>query len=78
FTEVEADYKPRYPQVMHMSDKDINSLKMIIDSVKKNSNHNLAFRIAERIKWKLNMQCDQDAQDFLETLLKDYNYYSSR
>jgi uncharacterized RDD family membrane protein YckC len=78
FTEVEADYKPRYPQVMQMSDKDINSLKMIIENVKKHNNHQLAFRIAERIKWKLNMQADQDAQEFLETLLKDYNYYSSR
>jgi hypothetical protein len=51
---------------------------MIIDTVKKNNNHELALRIAERIKWKLNMQGDQDPQDFLETLLKDYNYYSSR
>jgi hypothetical protein len=24
------------------------------------------------------MQGDQDAQDFLETLLKDYNFYTSR
>jgi uncharacterized RDD family membrane protein YckC len=78
FTEVEADYKPRYPQVMQMTDKDLNSLKMIIESVKKNRNHELAFRIAERIKWKLKMNGDQDAIDFLETLLKDYNYYSSR
>jgi uncharacterized RDD family membrane protein YckC len=78
FTEIEAGYKPRYPQVMQMTDKDLNSLKMIIDTVKKNNNHELAFRIAERIKWKLNMQGDQDPQDFLETLLKDYNYYSSR
>jgi uncharacterized RDD family membrane protein YckC len=77
FTEVEAGYKPRYPQVMQMSDKDLNSLKMIIGTVRKNNNHELAFRIAERIKWKLNMQGDQDALDFLETLLKDYNYYSS-
>jgi uncharacterized RDD family membrane protein YckC len=78
FTEVEADYKPRYPQVMQMSDKDLNSLKMIIGNVRKNNNHDLAFRIAERIKSKLNMQGDQDALDFLETLLKDYNYYSTR
>lgn len=77
FTEVEIGYKPRYPQVMQMSDKDLNSLKMIIGTVKKNNNHELAFRIAERIKWKLNMQGDQDSLDFLETLLKDYNYYSS-
>jgi uncharacterized RDD family membrane protein YckC len=78
FTEVEAGYKPRYPQVMQMSDKDLNSLKMIIGNVKKNNNHDLAFRIAERIKSKLVMQADQDALDFLETLLKDYNYYSTR
>jgi uncharacterized RDD family membrane protein YckC len=78
FTEIEAGYKPRYPQVMQMSDKDLNSLKMIIDTVKKNNNHELAFRIAERIKWKLHMQGDQDSLDFLETLLKDYNYFSSR
>jgi uncharacterized RDD family membrane protein YckC len=77
FIEVESGYKPRYPQVMQMSDKDLNSLKMIISSVKKSKNHELAFRIAERIKWKLNMQGDQDALDFLETLLKDYNYYSN-
>jgi uncharacterized RDD family membrane protein YckC len=76
FIEVEAGYIPRYPKVMQMSDKDLNSLKMIIENVKKNNNHELAFRIAERIKSKLNMQGDQDAQDFLETLLKDYNYYS--
>ena len=78
FTEVEEGYTPRYPQVMQMSDKDLNSLKMIIVTVKKNNNHDLAFRIAERIKLKLNMQGDQDSLDFLETLLKDYNYYSSR
>ena len=78
FTELEADYKPMYPQVMQMSDKDLNSLKMIIETVKKNNNHDLAFRISERIKGKLGMQGDQDALDFLQTLLKDYNYYSSR
>lgn len=77
FIELEADYKPRYPQVMQMSDKDINSLKMIIETIKKNNNHDLAFRIAERIKWKLNLQADQDSKDFLETMLKDYNYYSN-
>jgi uncharacterized RDD family membrane protein YckC len=78
FTEVEAGYKPRYPQVMQMTDKDLNSLKVIIETVKRNNNHDLAFRISERIKGKLLMQADQDSLDFLETLLKDYNYYSTR
>ena len=77
FTEVETGYKPRYPQVMQLSDKDVNTLKSIIESVKKNSNYDLSMRIADRIRSKLNIQSDQDSLDFLETLLKDYNFYTS-
>ena len=77
FTELETDYKPLYPQVMKLSDKDINSLKAVIENTRKSNNHDLAFRIAERIKTKFQMQSSQDAIDFLETLLKDYNYYSA-
>lgn len=77
FTEVEPGYKPRYPEVMRMSDKDLNSLKRIIETVKKTNNHEIAVRIGERIKSRLSMQTDQDPLEFLETLLKDYNYYTS-
>ena len=35
-------------------------------------------RIGERIKSKLRIESDQDSLDFLETLLKDYNYYSTQ
>ncbi|HEY4155115.1 MAG TPA: RDD family protein, partial [Puia sp.] len=52
FTEVEAGYKPRYPEVMRLSDKDLNSLKTIIGAVRKSSNHEIALRISERIKGK--------------------------
>ncbi|RYG46729.1 MAG: hypothetical protein EOO01_15780 [Chitinophagaceae bacterium] len=55
----------------------INTLKSIIESVRKKNDHDLAFRISERIKAKLKMDSDQDPLDFLKTLLKDYNYYSS-
>jgi uncharacterized RDD family membrane protein YckC len=77
FTELEADYQPRYPQVMQLSDKDINTLKSIIDSIKRKNDYELSFRIAERIKSKLHLESDQDALEFLQTLLKDYNYYST-
>lgn len=77
FTEVEATYQPRYPQVMQLSDRDINTLKNIIETVKKRNDHDLSLKIADRIKSKLKMQSDQDSLDFLQTLLKDYNYYST-
>jgi hypothetical protein len=78
FTELENDYQPRFPQVMQLSDKDINTLKSIIETVRKKSDYDLSFRVGERIKSKLHIESEQDSLDFLETLLKDYNYYSTR
>jgi len=77
FTELSDDYKPRYPQVMQLSDKDINTLKSIINSVSRNSDYDLSMRIADRIRSKLDIYSDQDSLEFLQTLLKDYNYYST-
>ncbi|HLZ86536.1 MAG TPA: RDD family protein [Puia sp.] len=78
FTELSDDYKPRYPQVMQLSDKDINTLKTIINSVNRSGDYDLSMRIADRIRSKLDIYSDQDSLDFLQTLLKDYNYYATR
>ena len=78
FTELESSYQPKYPEVMRLSDKDINTLKSIIQTVKKRNDFDLSARITERIKTKLLITSDQDSLEFLETLLKDYNYYSTR
>jgi len=78
FTELESNYQPRFPQVMQLTDKDINTLKSIISTVRKKSDYDLSMRIGERIKTKLNISSDQDSLEFLETLLKDYNYYSTQ
>lgn len=78
FTELSSDYKPRYPQVMQLSDRDINTLKHIIETVKRKNDHDLARRIAHRIQSKVNIQTDEYALDFLERLLLDYNYYATR
>jgi uncharacterized RDD family membrane protein YckC len=78
FTEVEDTYQARYPQVMQLSDRDINTLKNIIETVKRRNDYDLALKIADRIQGKLKLQSDQDALEFLKTMLKDYNYYSTR
>jgi uncharacterized RDD family membrane protein YckC len=77
FTELESTYEPRYPMVMQLTDRDINTLKSIIESVKKKNDYELALKISDRIKSKLKMQSDEEPAEFLKTLLKDYNYYSS-
>ncbi len=77
FTEIESTYQPKYPQVMQLSDRDINTLKSIIQSVKKKNDYELSMKIADRIKSKLKIDGEQDSLNFLQTLLKDYNYYST-
>lgn len=77
FTELESGYQPTYPQVMQLSDRDINTLKSIIATVKKRNDDELAVRIKDRIQSKLKIDVTQEPREFLATLLKDYNYYST-
>lgn len=76
FTELDADYQPLYPQVMQLSDRDINTLKAIIERVRTKDDYELARKIASRIKSKLNIDYKGQDDQFLVILLKDYNYYS--
>jgi uncharacterized RDD family membrane protein YckC len=78
FAELSDTYKPKYPQVMQLSDRDINTLKSIIDTVRKNNDHALASRIAQRIQSKTKIETNDYPMDFLETLMLDYNYFSSK
>lgn len=77
FLNIRDNYTPSYPQVMRLSDRDINSLKGILDAAKRGNDYYLAERAAEKIKAHLKIETSVSAFDFLETLLKDYNYLSA-
>lgn len=76
FQHVEEHYTPSFPQVMQLSDRDINSLKSILDAAKKRSDFELAAQASEKIKSHLKIETSMSPFDFLEILLKDYNYLS--
>ena len=76
FLEVEESYVPQFPQIMQLSDRDINSLKGIIDAARKHKDHHMASMAAEKIKAHLKIDTYLEPEDFLEVLLKDYNYLS--
>jgi len=77
FLEVANTYIPSFPQVMQLSDRDINALKGIIDTSKKRRDYDLAEMASEKIKSHLKIDTTLSPYDFLETLLKDYNYLSA-
>lgn len=76
FLEVADNYIPSYPQVMQLSDRDINAMKGILDTARKHHDFHLAAMAAEKIKNHLKIDSRLEPLDFLQVLLKDYNYLS--
>jgi uncharacterized RDD family membrane protein YckC len=76
FQEVSDTYTPLFPQIMQLSDKDINAIKSILETAKKKGDFNMAANASEKIKAHLKIDSPMSPFDFLEVLLKDYNYLS--
>lgn len=78
FREVSLDtgYQPKYPQVMRLTDKDINSLRNLLKQKRTKDLDTYTYRVAERIETVLKISNDSaDQYHFFEELLTDYNYY---
>lgn len=76
FLEIADSYTPSFPQIMQLSDRDINSIKSILDTSRKKGDTQLAAMAAEKIKNHLKIESSLSPYDFLEILMKDYNYLS--
>ena len=78
FREVADTYVPQFPQIMQLSDKDINAVKSILETSRKKGDFNMASAASEKIKAHLKIVTPMPPFDFLEVLLKDYNYLSTK
>ena len=76
FMEVADNYIPVFPQIMKLSDRDINAIKSILDTSRRKGDFNLAAMASEKIKGHLKIDTQMSPFDFLDTLMKDYNYLS--
>ena len=77
FLKIAENYKPTFPQVMQLSDRDMNSLKGILDTAKKRGDFSLAEMASDKIRNHLKIETHLSPFEFLEVLLKDYNYLSA-
>lgn len=78
FFELDNAYKPKYSQVMRLSDRDMNTIKGVLNNLKLYNNFDVAVRISEKLRTVLNITDYEEPVIFLETLLKDYNYFSNQ
>ncbi|WP_153800699.1 RDD family protein [Foetidibacter luteolus] len=78
FVETEDTYVPVYPEVMKLSDRDMNVIKTVLSAISKRSDWALADRTASKVESVLKISSKHDSVTFLETLMKDYNHLSTR
>lgn len=79
YLEIEnKDYKPVFPQVMRLTDRDINGIRNLIDIKRptKDTEHYM-IDVVMKIKTVLGIESDLMPTDFLQQLLRDYNYYTA-
>jgi uncharacterized RDD family membrane protein YckC len=71
-------YKVMFPEVMRLSDRDINTIKGVLTQAGKRNNYDMCNRVAMKIKEVLHINSDMHVDQFLEKLLADYNYLATR
>lgn len=71
-------YLPRYPQVTLLSDQKVQEISSIFREAVRDSNFKILNRLAEKVSQLLEVSPEQRPVQFLETVLKDYRYYTEK
>lgn len=74
----ENAYKVAFPQVLKLSDRDMNTIHTVLAMHSKQRNRELCQRVALKVQNVLQIQTDLSAPDFLKKVLQDYNYLATR
>lgn len=76
------NYKPVYAQVKHLNEKDISTVKQVIDYYRRNTytfnNSFFATRTKNAIEKKLNIKSDKPPLYFFQIILMDYHYFNKQ
>ncbi len=73
-----VDYNVQFPQVMKLSDNDINIIDNVVKRHRKSNIDNYIESISLKVKTALDIETDLENDIFLEMLLNDYNYLSRK
>jgi hypothetical protein len=71
-------YQVRYPEVMRLSDRDINAIRSVIQYAHKKKRIETVASVALKVQQVLQIEANMDDLPFLEKLLDDYNYLATR
>jgi len=76
--ELPPDYVPQFSQVTVFKDNEMGTIKDLYDKAKRNGNHNVILSLSVRIKKVTQITSDLPPLDFVDIVIKDYNYYTQQ
>ncbi|ETN96524.1 RDD family protein [Zhouia amylolytica] len=70
-------YVPTYPSVINLSDNDVRIIKETLLTAKKSLDHVTLMKLKSKVEEVIGVKAEgYDTQVFIDTVLKDYNYYT--
>ncbi len=75
--ELKDDYQPTYPSVIRLSDNDARIIKETFVTAKRAADHATLLKLKTKIEEVIQAKSKhRDTHTFIQTVLKDYNYYT--
>ena len=83
FVQLSQDYKPTFEEVKHLESSDIKTIKEVLDYVSSKDDGDtqsivILYKTKKKIAEKAFINSDMKPLEFLNLIISDYNYYSSR
>jgi len=76
--DIPENYVPTFPQVTVLTDADIQTIKNVYYSAKRKHNHKVLMKLHAKIVNLTQIKSDLNAMEFIDTVLKDYSYYTQQ
>ena len=76
--ELPEGYVPRFPQVTVFKDSEMQTIKELFDAAKRNGDHQIILSLCDRIKDVTQISTELKPVDFVDIVIKDYNFYTQQ
>lgn len=76
--DIPEEYKPTFPQVTLLTDKDIQTIKELYLKAKRKGNHAIIVKIHQKIVDLTGIKTELKPIDFIDIVIKDYNYFTQQ
>lgn len=76
--EVEEQYEPVFMSVTNLNDKDVRLIKETLNIALRSNDFKTLTLLRQKVEQVIGTSSDKYDKDYLQTVLKDYNYYTQK